>query len=112
MAKEIQKGDIHWIQQEHKQIRTHKRRKQSPMLICASPHRSSPINTNLEPNCQETDNHNRIPDPTALIMRECSRQSGREHDQIRGDSNDKIRTAQPSQKGHVDENEGRGNDPV
>lgn len=82
------------------------------MLTCPSSHGTSPINANLEPDRQETDNHDGVPDPAALVMRECSRKSGREHDQICGNGDDKICAIESSQEGDVDNDQGRGDDPV
>jgi hypothetical protein len=82
------------------------------MLIGVSPHGSSSINANLEPDCQETDNHDGVPDPAALIMCECSRKSGGEHDQICGNGDEEVCAIESAEEGDVDQDERSGYNPV
>lgn len=103
---------IHGIQQENQQICTGKRGEQGPMVIRASSHGTSTIIADLEPDRQKADDHNGVPDPAALVVREGSRQSGSEHDQIRGNGDDEVCAAQATEKGNVDQDQGRGDDPV
>jgi hypothetical protein len=70
------------------------------------------VEANLIDKCQIANAGNRVPDPTAFMAGIGGSETGREHDQIRRDSDKNAGTVQTSDESDVDDEQWVGQDPV